>query len=157
RRLTAAARRLCRPAGLGLSGPARVPASWPLSPFIRSRHVDLCLYTDSVGELSFEAALDLAASIGCGSSEIAAGGQSSAPHLRLGELLGDRRKRIAFSDAFATRGLRIAALNCSAWPLHPVHGPAHEAIVRDTIRLAGELGVETVVSMSGTPGDGPGA
>jgi sugar phosphate isomerase/epimerase len=38
-----------------------------------------------------------------------------------------------------------------------VLGPAHEAIIRDTIRLAGELGVETVVSMSGTPGDGPGA
>jgi sugar phosphate isomerase/epimerase len=38
-----------------------------------------------------------------------------------------------------------------------VHGPAQEAIIRDTIRLAGELGVETVVSMSGTPGDGAGA
>jgi len=119
--------------------------------------MDLCLYTDSVPDLSFEGALDLAAAIGCGSIEIAAGGQSSAPHLRLGELLGDRRERIAFADAFATRGLRIAALNCSAWPLHPVLGPAHEAIIRDTIRLAGELGVETVVSMSGTPGDGPGA
>jgi sugar phosphate isomerase/epimerase len=119
--------------------------------------VDLCLYTDSVADLSFEAALDLAARIGCGSIEIAGGGQSSAPHLRLGELLGDRRKRTAFADAFAMRGLRIAALNCSAWPLHPVHGPAQEAIIRDTIRLAGELGVETVVSMSGTPGDGAGA
>jgi sugar phosphate isomerase/epimerase len=119
--------------------------------------MDLCLYTDSVSDLPFEAALDLAAAIGCGSIEIAGGGQSRAPHLRLGELLGDRRKRIAFSDAFATRGLRIAALNCSAWPLHPVHGLAQEAIIRDTIRLAGELGVETIVSMSGTPGDGPGA
>ena len=119
--------------------------------------MDLCLYTDSVPELSFESALDLAARIGCSSIEIAGGGQSSAPHLRLAELLGDRRKRIAFTDAFATRGLRIAALNCSAWPLHPVNGPAHEAIIRDTIRLAGELGVETVVSMSGTPGDGAGA
>ena len=119
--------------------------------------MDLCLYTDSVADLSFEAALDLAARIGCGSIEIAGGGQSSAPHLRLGELLGDRRKRTAFADAFAMRGLRIAALNCSAWPLHPVHGPAQEAIIRDTIRLAGELGVETVVSMSGTPGDGAGA
>jgi sugar phosphate isomerase/epimerase len=119
--------------------------------------VDLCLYTDSVSDLSFEAALDLAARIGCGSIEIAAGGQSSAPHLRIDELLGDRRKRLAFADAFATRGLTIAALNCSAWPLHPVHGPAHEKLIRDTIRLAGELGVETVVSMSGTPGDGPAA
>ena len=119
--------------------------------------MDLCLYTDSVSDLSFEGALDLAARIGCRSIEIAGGGQSSAPHLRLGELLADRRARSAFADAFAARGLRIAALNCSAWPLHPVHGQAQEAIIRDTIRLAGELGVETVVSMSGTPGDGTGA
>jgi sugar phosphate isomerase/epimerase len=119
--------------------------------------MDLCLYTDSVPDLSFEAALDLAVAIGCRSVEIAAGGQSSAPHLRLHELLADRRARNAFADAFTSRGLRIAALNCSAWPLHPVHGSTHEAIVRDTIRLAGELGVETVVSMSGTPGDGPGS
>lgn len=119
--------------------------------------MDLCLYTDSVPDLPFEGALDLAARIGCGSIEIAGGGQSSAPHLRLGELLGNRASRNAFSHAFETRGLRIAALNCSAWPLHPVHGPAQESIIRDTIRLAGELGVETVVSMSGTPGDGPDA
>ena len=117
--------------------------------------MDLCLYTDSVPDLGFEAALDLATRIGCRSIEIATGGQSSAPHLRLDALLSDRAKRAAFSEAFASRGLRIAALNCSAWPLHPVRGPAQEAIVRDTIRLAGELGVETVVSMSGTPGDGP--
>ena len=119
--------------------------------------MDLCLYTDSVKDLSFEAALDLAAAIGCRSIEIAGGGQSSAPHLRLDELLGDRGKRLAFAGAFNSRGLRIAALNCSAWPLHPVEGPRQEAIIRDTIRLAGELGVDTVVSMSGTPGDGPGA
>ena len=119
--------------------------------------MDLCLYTDSVAELSFEAALDLAARIGCGSIEIAGGGQSRAPHLRLGELLGDAQRRRAFAEAFSRRGLRISALNCSAWPLHPVHGPNQEAIIRDTIRLAGEVGVETIVSMSGTPGDGPGA
>jgi sugar phosphate isomerase/epimerase len=119
--------------------------------------MDLCLYTDSVPDLSLEDALDLAVRIGCGSIEIAGGGQSSAPHLRLAELLGNRDRLRAFRDAFTSRGLRIAALNCSAWPLHPVLGPAHEAIIRDTIRLAGELGVDTVVSMSGTPGDGPGA
>jgi len=119
--------------------------------------MDLCLYTDSVADLSFEAALDLAAEVGCRSIEIAGGGQSRAPHLRLGELLGDPARRRAFADAFRSRGLTIAALNCSAWPLHPVHGGEQEQIIRDTIRLAGELGVETVVSMSGTPGDGTGA
>jgi sugar phosphate isomerase/epimerase len=119
--------------------------------------MDLCLYTDSVADLSFEAALDLAAEVGCRSIEIAGGGQSRAPHLRLDELLGDPTRRRAFADAFSSRGLTIAALNCSAWPLHPVRGAEQERIVRDTIRLAGELGVETVVSMSGTPGDGTGA
>jgi sugar phosphate isomerase/epimerase len=119
--------------------------------------MDLCLYTDSVADLPFEAALDLAVEVGCRSIEIAGGGQSRAPHLRLDELLGDRARRRAFADAFSSRGLTIAALNCSAWPLHPVHGAEQERIVRDTIRLAGELGVETVVSMSGTPGDGAGA
>src|SRR5216117_3615206 len=98
----------------------------------------LCLYSDSVADLRFEAALDLASRIGCRSVEMATGGQSSAPHLRLAELLGNKARRMAFADAFATRGLRIAALNCSAWPLHPVVGSAHEAIIEDTIRLAGE-------------------
>lgn len=119
--------------------------------------MELCLYTDSVADLPFEAALDLAVEIGCRSIEIAGGGQSRAPHLQLGGLLSDGSKRRAFADSFTSRGLTIAALNCSAWPLHPVRGPEQEAIIRGTIRLAGELGVDTVVSMSGTPGDGPAA
>jgi sugar phosphate isomerase/epimerase len=119
--------------------------------------MDLCLYTDSVEQLSFEAALDLAAATGCTAIEIAAGGQSSAPHMRIGELLADAGKRQAFAAAFASRGLRIAALNCSAWPLHPVKGPAHAQLIRDVIQLAAELGVDKIVTMSGNPGDGPGA
>ncbi len=117
--------------------------------------MDLCMYTDSVPELSFDETLDLAVRIGCGSIEIATGGQSSAPHLRIRELLDDPAARRRFADAFSGRGLRIAALNCSAWPLHPVVGAAHAELIRDTIRLAGELGVDRIVTMSGCPGDGP--
>ena len=119
--------------------------------------MDLCLYTDSVDKLSFEEALDLAARTGCTGLEIAAGGQSSAPHMRVWELIEDAGKRRAFADAFASRGLRIAALNCSAWPLHPVVGNDHVELIRATIRLAGELGVRKIVTMSGNPGDGPGS
>ena len=61
-----------------------------------------------------------------------------------------------FAAAFERRGLRIAALNCSAWPLHPVVGDEHVALIRSTFRLAAELGVRKIVSMSGCPGDGPG-
>lgn len=57
----------------------------------------------------------------------------------------------------AAHSLDLCALNCSLWPLHPVYGQADEQTIRDTFRLAGELGVETVVSMSGCPGDGPAA
>ena len=99
-------------------------------------------------------ALDVAARVGATAIEIATGGQSRAPHLRLDELLGDASRRAAFRDAFSNRGLRIAALNCSAWPLHPAVGQRHVAIIRSTIRLASELGVTKLVTMSGNPGDG---
>jgi sugar phosphate isomerase/epimerase len=116
--------------------------------------MDLALYTDSVPDLSFENALDLAASVGCRAIEIAAGGQSSAPHMRIAELLADPSARSAFVDAFERRRLRIAALNCSAWPMHPIKGAQHAELIRDTIRLAELLGVTKIVTMSGNPGDG---
>lgn len=116
--------------------------------------MDLGLYTDSVEKLSFEEALDLAARIGARGIEIAGGGQSPAPHLSLGTLLEDGEARARFQAAFDERGLRIAALNCSSWPLHPVVGEQHAEMIRDVIRLAGLLGVDKIVTMSGCPGDG---
>jgi sugar phosphate isomerase/epimerase len=115
------------------------------------------MYTDSVKDLSFEAALDVAARIGATGIEIATGGQSSAPHLQIDSLLADPAARDPFVQAFTSRGLRIAALNCSAWPLHPVHGDRHVELIRATFRLAGELGVRKIVTMSGNPGDGAGS
>jgi sugar phosphate isomerase/epimerase len=123
---------------------------------VRAHPLELGLYTDSLKHLDFEAALDLAARVGATGIEIATGGQSSAPHLRVDELLADAEARSAFVEAFERRGLRIAALNCSAWPLHPAAGDRHVALIRKTIRLAAELGVDKLVTMSGNPGDGPG-
>jgi sugar phosphate isomerase/epimerase len=124
---------------------------------VSPRPLELGLYTDSLKHLGFEAALDVASSIGATGIEIATGGQSSAPHLRIDELLADAGRRATFARAFESRGLRIAALNCSAWPLHPVLGQRHVALIRSTIRLATELGVGKIVTMSGSPGDGPGS
>jgi len=124
---------------------------------VSARPLELGLYTDSLPDLGFEAVLDMAAEIGATGIEIATGGQSSAPHLQVDELLGDAGRRARFASAFESRGLRIAALNCSAWPMHPVVGDEHVALIRSTIRLAAELGVRKIVSMSGSPGDGPGS
>jgi sugar phosphate isomerase/epimerase len=119
--------------------------------------MELGLYTDSLPHHTFEEALDVAARIDTTGIEIATGGQSTAPHLRIDELLVDAARRRSFLRAFEDRGLHIAALNCSAWPMHPVHGDVHLALIRSTIRLAGELGVRKIVTMSGCPGDGPAA
>ncbi len=119
--------------------------------------MELALYTDSVPKLSFEAALDLAADIGATGIEIAAGGQSSAPHMRIDDLLEDDSKLERFRAAFASRGLRIAALNCSSWALHPVRGEQQASVIQGTIELARRLDVRKIVTMSGCPGDGPGA
>ena len=115
----------------------------------------LGLLTDSVPDLSFEEALDLAADLGIESVEIASGGQSSAPHMRLDELLGSASARAGFTEAITSRGLQLGAINCSAWPLHPVRGAQEARFIEDSIRLAGELGVEKIVTMSGCPGDSP--
>lgn len=116
--------------------------------------MDVGLYTDSLSELPLEQALDIAASAGVRSIEIAVGGQSRAPHLQVDELLASDVRRAEFQAAFASRGLRLAALNCSAWPLHPRTGAQHDAVIEKTMRLASALGVRKIVSMSGCPGDG---
>jgi len=119
--------------------------------------MELGLFTDSVAALSFEDALDLAAGIGATAIEISTGGTSTSPHMQVYELLEDRRKRDVFMAAFEQRGLRLSALNCSSWPLHPVKGAQEEQLIRATIELASQLGVSKIVTMAGNPGDGPNA
>ena len=82
--------------------------------------------------LSFEAALDLAVDIGATGVEIAVGGVSEMTHADTAALLADPSARARFSDAFASRGLRIAALNCSGFPLHPVIGDQQRQSIEDT-------------------------
>jgi sugar phosphate isomerase/epimerase len=119
--------------------------------------MELSLYTDSVPDLSLDEALDCAVSIGATAVEIAAGGQSSAPHLNVFELVDNAAKRREFADKLATRGLHLGAINCSAWPMHPQHGARHLDIMKAAVTLASQLGVTKIVTMSGCPGDQPGA
>jgi sugar phosphate isomerase/epimerase len=115
----------------------------------------LALYTDSVSQRTFEDALDFAQGLGIGAVEVAAGGQSRAPHLQIQRVLRDGDAFDALQHALNSRDIELTALNCSAWPLHPIHDERHRQLIRDTIELAGRLKVRTVVSMSGCGGDGP--
>jgi sugar phosphate isomerase/epimerase len=112
----------------------------------------LGLMTESVVDLPIEEALQFAGTLGLEEVELPTMGASQA-HLDVGRLLTDNRARDELLAAAARSGLRIAALNCSGWPLHPTRGEHDLQRVRDTIRLANMLGVRTIVTMTGTPGD----
>lgn len=108
--------------------------------------------TDSVADLSFEAVLDLSVRLGIETLEFGTGNWSPATHLDLGRLTEDADARAKFLRAIGERGLSISALNCSGNPLAGGDlGQRDDSVTRDTIRLAGMLGVERVVLMSGCP------
>ncbi|MGI4894440.1 MAG: sugar phosphate isomerase/epimerase family protein [Janthinobacterium lividum] len=117
--------------------------------------MELGLLTDSLGEIPFTAALDAAVEGGLQTVELALGAWSSAPHADLDLLLGDAGARRQLIGEVGARGLRLEALNASGNQLHPLHGEAHDRVVRGALQLAQEFEVETVVLMSGLPA-GPG-
>lgn len=114
------------------------------------------IVSDSLSHLSFERLLDAAKSLGIAGVEMNTGGWSSAPHLKLDELLDSAGARTAFLDAFKARGLDLVALNANGNQLHPTSGEVQSKCLHDTIRLAGLLGVKTVCCMAGLPAGGPG-
>lgn len=89
---------------------------------------------------SFEEALEAAKEAGCEAVEIATRG----PHD--GDDLAERAAR---------HGLQVSALSCHGNPLHPDEEVAARADTefRRTVRLAAEIGVETVITFSGCPGE----
>jgi sugar phosphate isomerase/epimerase len=111
------------------------------------------MVTDGLATLAFEAMLDTAAGLGLDCVEFATGNFSTAPHLDLDGLLRSRKARDDFVAATKDRGLAVSALTCNGNQLHPgKSGREHDRVVRKTIELAPQLGIDRVVLMSGCPG-----
>ncbi|MGQ3296120.1 MAG: sugar phosphate isomerase/epimerase family protein, partial [Shinella sp.] len=106
--------------------------------------------SDSLGGLSFNALLDNAVRLGVSGVEVNTGGWSTAPHFDLQAMKGSADARRRFTKAFEDRGLEIIALNANGNPLHPTQ-PEQGECLKDTIRLAGDMGIKTVCTMSGLP------
>ena len=113
------------------------------------------LFTDSLADLSFEEALDWAAAQGIQAVEIGTGNFSPAPHCDLQQLISDQAARQQFLQALASRGLELSALNCNGNLLdpHPDRRKRAQQVFQDTLQAASLLGIQTVVTMSGCPGD----
>ncbi len=89
--------------------------------------------------------------------EIGSGGYAPPTHCDRAALLASAAERRRWRHEIETRGLRVAALNVWGNPLHPDVDLArrHDRDLRDSIRLASELGVERVIAMAGCPAAGP--
>ncbi|MDC3416054.1 sugar phosphate isomerase/epimerase family protein [Aquibacillus salsiterrae] len=107
------------------------------------------------GDRPLDEALDLISSHGLETVEIGTGGYVGNAHCNPVELLENPTKLQAFQQLLKERNLEISALSCHGNPLHPNEELAradHQAF-RNTVLLAEKLGVETVVTFSGCPGE----
>ncbi len=106
--------------------------------------------SDSLGAMSFTEMLDQAERMGVSGVEVNTCGWSTAPHCKMDDLLGNASAQKAFKSEFSRRGLEIISLNANGNPLHPTDLKQGEDL-KKTIRLAGEMGIKKVCTMSGLP------
>ncbi|MBB4437867.1 sugar phosphate isomerase/epimerase [Rhizobium esperanzae] len=100
--------------------------------------------------MPLEDLLDNAARMGVSGIEINTCGWSTAPHFDLKSMLGNAVAQRDFLKGFSDRGLDVISLNANGNPLHPTD-PAQGEGLKNTIRVAGEMGINTVCTMSGLP------
>jgi sugar phosphate isomerase/epimerase len=113
----------------------------------------LGVYTAILHDKPLREALEVIASLGLTGAEINAGGFLPTPHLPVDDLLSGVVTPQQYLATFDGTGVSIAGLNCNGNPLHPDPevGPEDAEDLRRAIRVAGLLGVDRVVTMSGLP------
>ena len=95
--------------------------------------------------------------LGVQALELGTGGYTCACHLDVEGCLADDNKVAQVKALLEKYHLEIAALSCHGNPVHPDKDKAAEyhRVYVNTCKLAQKLGVETVVTFSGCPGDCP--
>ena len=118
----------------------------------------LSICTDVFGKIPLTEMLDKVVAYSLDAVELTAGGWGGCNFIESAEeYINNDAKREAFLKEIKSRGLEISALNCSGNPLIDTPmGHEHSKTMRDTMVLAGKLGVDTVVTMSGLPAGAPG-
>ena len=98
-------------------------------------------------------------SLGVEAVEIGAGGYPGKAHCNPAELLADEKKLDQFKATIDKYGLEVAALACHGNPVHPDKAIAksYDEDFRNAVLLAEKIGVDTVITFSGCPGDHDGA
>ncbi|HTV02517.1 MAG TPA: sugar phosphate isomerase/epimerase [Luteitalea sp.] len=115
----------------------------------------LGVFTALFGGLSLDQVIDKVSAAGLEAVELGTGAYPGASHIDVDGLLSSKAKAKAYKQKLADAGLIISALSCHGNPLHPDKAFAkdHDEVFRKSVRLAELLGVETVITFSGCPGD----
>ena len=104
-------------------------------------------------------ALEYLASRGVQSVEIGTGGYPGTTHLDPVKALADESVIENLRNLLAKHNLTISALSCHGNPVHPnkEKREKYHSDFENTCKLAQKLGIDTVITFSGCPGDHSGA
>jgi sugar phosphate isomerase/epimerase len=118
------------------------------------RKLPIGVFDPPFNKLSTDEMLDKFASLGIEAVEVGAAGPNGSPHCPRPELVADPAKARAWKKKFDDRGIPIMTLSCHNNALYPDPDKARQATeeFRQTLQLAGMLGIPTVVGFSGCPG-----
>ncbi len=115
----------------------------------------LGVLTNLYGAFALDETLDKLRSLGIESIEIGCGGYPGKDHCDPEVLLADPEQLAKFRALIAKKGFDISALSVHGNPVHPNKEIAHsfDCDFRNAVLLCEKLGVDTVVTFSGCPGD----
>ncbi len=115
----------------------------------------LSVLTNLYGSKSLEEALDILTSLGVHTVELGAGGFPGKAHCDPAALLADAAKYKQFQKTLKKYQVQVCALAVHGNALHPDKkiASSFDQDFRNGVLLAEKMGVDTVITFSGCPGD----
>ncbi len=119
----------------------------------------LSVLSNCYGTKTLDETLAIFKNLGVEAVEIGAGGYPGKAHCNPAELLADEKKYSEFMATFEKYGIEPCALSCHGNAVHPNKeiAASFEADFNDAILLAEKMGIDTIITFSGCPGDHDGA
>jgi sugar phosphate isomerase/epimerase len=119
--------------------------------------MDIGVLTVPLGDQPLDETLAYLGGLGVDTVELGCGGSPGDDHLPRDEYLDDEEAQDKLSEQLDEHDLRMSALATHNNPIHPDddHAAAADTELREAIKLAAQLGVDTVTTFSGLPGGGP--
>ena len=119
----------------------------------------LGVLTNLYGDLTLAEVLPKLKALGVEMIELGCGGYPGKAHCDPDVLLNDEKAYNEFIELIKSYGMEVSVLSCHGNPIHPDKAIADkfDSDFKKAVLLAEKMGIDTVVTFSGCPGDHPGA